>query len=371
MAAWTSCACAEVAVLPGADGPDRLVGHGEAAHLRRRRARRARRAPAGPPPRGSGPTRARAGSRRRRRWGAARRRAPARVFLRTASSVSPKNWRRSLWPTSTYRQPASTSMGAETSPVKAPCDSQCTFCAASPMRDPASSAPTAQSAVKGGATATSTRSAQGSAAGADLARQRARLGGGPVHLPVAADEFLPGHVHSSRTLTPGSSRPSMNSRLAPPPVETCFIRSTSPASSTAAALSPPPTTVIAARLGHGPGHAERALGPGLLLEEPHGAVPEDGLRGQDPLPVAVERLRADVEPHEPVGDGRRRSPPPARRSPWARRRRRGPPGARSRPPWPWPCRGSAGPARACPARPGSCPPARPWRPGRCRPWRRR
>src|SRR5512144_2805171 len=45
--------------------------------------------------------------------------------------------------------------------------------------------------------------------------------------------------------TPGSSLPSRNSRLAPPPVETCVICLATPAFFTALALSPPPMTVVA------------------------------------------------------------------------------------------------------------------------------
>ena len=50
---------------------------------------------------------------------------------------------------------------------------------------------------------------------------------------------------SSRTATPGSSRPSRNSSEAPPPVEMWVIRSARPCCSTAATESPPPTTTVA------------------------------------------------------------------------------------------------------------------------------
>ena len=40
-----------------------------------------------------------------------------------------------------------------------------------------------------------------------------------VHLPVAGHERFARHRCASRTTSPGSSRPSRNSRLAPPPVE--------------------------------------------------------------------------------------------------------------------------------------------------------
>ena len=96
--------------LAGADGPDRLVGQGDRGQRLGAAARPARRAPAGRPPRGSGRPRARPASRRRRRWGAGRPPAPRPTFLRTVSSVSPKNWRRSLWPTMTCCTPTSASM---------------------------------------------------------------------------------------------------------------------------------------------------------------------------------------------------------------------------------------------------------------------
>ena len=50
---------------------------------------------------------------------------------------------------------------------------------------------------------------------------------------------------SSRQAMPGSSKPSRNSREAPPPVEMWVILSAKPSCSQAAAESPPPTMVIA------------------------------------------------------------------------------------------------------------------------------
>src|SRR5690606_8354792 len=70
-----------------------------------------------------------------------------------------------------------------------------------------------------------------------------------VHLPVAGNDGFSHHYtslagappsRSRSAATPGSSFPSRNSRLAPPPVETCDIFSASPACCTAAAESPPP-----------------------------------------------------------------------------------------------------------------------------------
>src|SRR5699024_1009592 len=67
-----------------------------------------------------------------------------------------------------------------------------------------------------------------------------------IHLPVARHQRLAvAHlVPSSRIAIPGSSLPSISSRLAPPPVEMCEKRSSSkPRLRTAEAESPPPTTV--------------------------------------------------------------------------------------------------------------------------------
>lgn len=50
---------------------------------------------------------------------------------------------------------------------------------------------------------------------------------------------------SSRASTPGSSLPSNNSRLAPPPVDMWLIDSATPTFSTAATESPPPIIVVA------------------------------------------------------------------------------------------------------------------------------
>src|SRR6478609_1628125 len=64
-----------------------------------------------------------------------------------------------------------------------------------------------------------------------------------IHLPVAGDQDLAGHVHASSTARPGSSLPSRYSREAPPPVE-MWVKpdSSMPRVRTAAAESPQPTT---------------------------------------------------------------------------------------------------------------------------------
>ncbi len=71
----------------------------------------------------------------------------AAVFSATKASVSPKYCRRSLWPMMTHVAPASFSIVALISPVKAPCGLPWTFCAATRTRAPSSSCATAAIAV--------------------------------------------------------------------------------------------------------------------------------------------------------------------------------------------------------------------------------
>src|SRR5581483_3175434 len=74
----------------------------------------------------------------------------------SASSVSPKYWRRSECPTIAPHAPTSTSIGGETSPVNAPEASKWTFWAATTTGDPPHRSITTGSAVNGGQIATST-----------------------------------------------------------------------------------------------------------------------------------------------------------------------------------------------------------------------
>src|SRR6266446_6936366 len=74
----------------------------------------------------------------------------ARVFFSTVSLVSPKYWRRSLWPMITCEQPTDLSIAAETSPVNAPSLAQNMFCAPTAMRVPCAEATAAGRLGKGG-----------------------------------------------------------------------------------------------------------------------------------------------------------------------------------------------------------------------------
>ena len=83
----------------------------------------------------------------------------ATVFFQTDSSVSPKYWRRSLWPTMTHFTPTAASMGPDTSPVYAPSFFQNRFWAPMPMRVPSVAATAAGRFGKVGQRTTSRPSA--------------------------------------------------------------------------------------------------------------------------------------------------------------------------------------------------------------------
>ena len=108
----------------------------------------------------------------------------------------------------------------------------------------------------------------------------------------------------SRTAIPGSSLPSRNSRLAPPPVEMWpKAVSSKPSWRTAAAESPPPTTDSPSTSVSAWATARVPSANAACLEHAHRAVPEDRLRvrdrGRERLPdvgpdVEAERVRRDL-----------------------------------------------------------------------------
>ena len=71
----------------------------------------------------------------------------AGTFAASALSVSPKNWRRSEWPSSDPWTSSSLSIAAEISPVNAPCGASCMFWAKTSIREPRVESTTAASAV--------------------------------------------------------------------------------------------------------------------------------------------------------------------------------------------------------------------------------
>ena len=95
------------------------------------------------------------------------------IFRLMCSSLSPNSFLRSEWPRTTYRQPSSTSIAGEISPVNAPADSQWQFCAPSAIGLPDSSSPTTWSAVKGGHRTTSTPRGRRSPSSTPAVRPRA------------------------------------------------------------------------------------------------------------------------------------------------------------------------------------------------------
>ena len=83
----------------------------------------------------------------------------AGTFCASALSVSPKNCRRSEWPSTTPWTSSSVSIGGDTSPVNAPESASCMFCANTSTREPRVESTIACSAVNGTQIATSTPSA--------------------------------------------------------------------------------------------------------------------------------------------------------------------------------------------------------------------
>jgi hypothetical protein len=253
----------------------------------------------------------------------------------TASSVSWNSRRRSEWPMMTYSAPASFSMPALISPVNAPSRSQCRFCPATPTGVLRAASATACSAVNGGATTISTSVTSFTTPRISLMNttaswtvlnifQLAAMKGvrmvcsllratcysatsprchvlrGRLRLPVANVATWP-RVYVASAATPGSVRPPRNSSDAPPPVETCEMRSVTPAFATAAIESPPPMTVVPFTAATAWATASVPERERVDLEHAHGTVPDHGLRAGDDLAVGGRGLRADVEPH-PVAD---------------------------------------------------------------------
>src|SRR6478672_3635127 len=176
----------------------------------------------------------------------------ATVRRATVSSVSPKYCRRSEWPTIAPRTPSSSSIGAETSPVKAPSSAQCTFWAK--IVWPRSTA--AGSETYGGQSTASTPS------GASNASQNSR---------GAAARRCPRDAVEQAELVQRADR----------------VRAADNREGVCASD----------RFGHCLG----APGEGRPLEDAHRAVPENRLRRRDRRREALLRLGADVEPQPAIG----------------------------------------------------------------------
>ena len=116
MNACASCAISGVAVFARADRPDGLVGDRDLQHVRRVDAGEAAVELGAETRLGRAAVALGLASRRRTAPARARPRAPRRACARSASSVSPKSWRRSEWPSSTPVAPASISMAPRSRP---------------------------------------------------------------------------------------------------------------------------------------------------------------------------------------------------------------------------------------------------------------
>ncbi len=107
----------------------------------------------------------------------------ARVRSWTVTSVSPKYWRRSLWPMMTIFTPMAASISALTSPVKAPDLAQWQFSAPIWMLVPSAASWAALRSTKGVQATTSTVASFTRGAMALMSS----LASAGVHLPVAGD----------------------------------------------------------------------------------------------------------------------------------------------------------------------------------------
>ena len=128
----------------------------------------------------------------------------------------------------------------------------------------------------------------------NVLHERARLGDGLVHFPIAGNEWA--HTRSSAAI-PGSVLPSRNSSVAPPPVETCVMPSAKPSSCRRRRRSPPPTTRRA--VSRRSAIASPRARPGLIrlaFIDAHWAV-DDRLGATQHFGVRHRRCRADIENH--------------------------------------------------------------------------
>src|SRR3990170_4752965 len=137
------------------------------------------------------------------------------------------------------------------------------------MREPASTSAAALSAVNGGATATSTRSASDSACPRSSATSDRASAAVLCIFQLPQTNFLRATAYSSTSRNV--------SHITNQPLFLQQYRGV-----TAAHHS------HRLRFGHGAGDSLAPLGPGLLLAEPHGTVPEDGFGSEDVLAIAVE-----------------------------------------------------------------------------------
>ena len=119
-----------------------------------------------------------------------------------------------------------------------------------------------------------------------------------VHFPVANHQG-DGHWLSSKAFMPGSSLPSRNSKVAPPPVDKWVIFSATPAAVTAATVSPPAMmlTMPGKFSANALAKSATSLIVGRDFEQTDWPVPKDQSAGFDFVSKSLRGLRADVEAH--------------------------------------------------------------------------
>src|SRR6267378_2496916 len=194
-------------------------------------------------------------------------------FLATLSSVSRKSWRRSEWPMMTWRQPASASMGAETSPVNAPSLLQETFWPAMAMLEPFASSTAVCIAVNGGATTMSQCSA--AATSGRNEEKNARVSASVLYI-FQLPAITRRRIEASRERKDNAE--TLRTQRVRREERESFV-------------------------GEGFGHFERALGESGHFEYAHGAIPNDGFGRGNFLAIGVDGLGTDIEPHPAVGSG--------------------------------------------------------------------
>ena len=110
------------------------------------------------------------------------------------------------------------------------------------------------------------------------------------------------------TSTPGSSRPSRNSSMAWPPVETWLTRSSRPNSANRVRGLSSPDDGRSGRRSDGLRDHPASAGELRKLKAPHRAVPKDRGRRQNRLGISRRRPSPDVQPHPYAGAANRPRP---------------------------------------------------------------
>src|SRR6266436_3576085 len=259
-----------------------------------------------------------------------------KVFLATLSSVSRKSWRRSEWPMMTNRQPASASMGAETSPVKAPSLLQETFWPAMATRELFAASKAVEIAVNGGATTMSQCSAFETSGRNE--EKNARVSASVLYifqLPAITRRRIcaSGKKEKDNAETPRPGRGKRRMQRLRREEGDSFVGEGFDAGEFASAeefeggaaaggdmrnfvgnaglmdggygitATDNGSGAAAGGRGDGFGYLESAFGERGHFEYAHGTIPNDGFGGGNFLAIGVDGFRADIETHTAVGRG--------------------------------------------------------------------